>query len=154
MRRKEKEIAVHEELRNILRKAEYCTLSFPNGAFPCLIPISCGYDDGFLYFHGASEGEKMRFVYDGAPVSFSVVMDQRLIRYEDPARWTMRYRSVIGRGRIEILETAGEKSRGLDILLRHYGGEPPEQYQPAMLSKMLVFRIRILSLTGKRSPVS
>jgi nitroimidazol reductase NimA-like FMN-containing flavoprotein (pyridoxamine 5'-phosphate oxidase superfamily) len=62
----------------------------------------------------------------------------------------MRYRSVVGFGRAEVVDDNDEKKRALDLIVPRYGAKP-EAYPEALLEVMKVIRVEIESMTGKRS---
>lgn len=53
MRRKEKEISDESGVDAIIANATVCRLGMVNGDKPYIVPLSFGYQDQALYFHGA-----------------------------------------------------------------------------------------------------
>jgi len=64
--------------------------------------------------------------------------------------WGMRFRSVIGVGRAEILEDAEEKRRGLECLMAQYS-EECFVFPDDALARVCVVRVVIESISGKQS---
>ena len=58
---------------------------------------------------------------------------------------------MIGFGTAEIVEDAAQKLRGLRALMRKYSGREDWEFPDASVKGTAVVRIRIESLTGKRS---
>jgi hypothetical protein len=56
MRRRDKQLAGHEELEEIIRRGEVCHLAFSDEGVPYVIPMNYGYSENSLYFHSAAEG--------------------------------------------------------------------------------------------------
>jgi nitroimidazol reductase NimA-like FMN-containing flavoprotein (pyridoxamine 5'-phosphate oxidase superfamily) len=81
-------------------------------------------------------------------VCFEMDVDQELIR-SDNGSCSMRYRSVIGFGRMFLIHDSMEKRKALDIIMRHYSQEPSE-YSEAVLIRTTVFKVEIESMTGKK----
>jgi hypothetical protein len=61
----------------------------------------------------------------------------------------MRYRSVIGFGRACFIEDDEEKKKGLNCIMRHYGGGT-HQFSDDDIRNVYVIRIDIDSMTGKK----
>ena len=66
--------------------------------------------------------------------------------------WSAGYESVIGFGKAEIAEDAAEKLRGLRALMSKHSGREDWEFSDASIRGTAVVRIRLESLTGKRSP--
>ena len=66
--------------------------------------------------------------------------------------WTSYYESVIGSGTAEIVEDRPTKLRGLLAIMRKYSGRDDWEFDDESVDSTAVVRVRIDSLTGKRSP--
>ena len=66
--------------------------------------------------------------------------------------WTSEYESVIGFGTAEFMEDADAKLHGLRAIMRKYSGRDDWEFDDASVEGTAVVRIRLDSLTGKRSP--
>jgi len=121
MRRIEKEISNKEELTDILKNGKYTTISLSKENEPYIVTLSYGYDidKHALYFHCAKEGQKIDFIKFNPNVCGTVIEENGYIDGCGQA-----FRSVIYRGRIEIIETLEEKKKGLDILINHLERDP------------------------------
>jgi uncharacterized protein len=65
-------------------------------------------------------------------------------------KWSFSYRTVIGTGIAVEVEDPLERSRGLDQIMRQYSGKGDWVYDPAALARTLVWRIDIVSMTGRK----
>ena len=84
----------------------------------------------------------------GRPILNSLIVVVISVIAVDLLSCTMAYRSVIGRGTVEILPE-GEKKHGLDIIMRHYHAEGfPYSEKPIPVTT--VWRLKVESMTGKR----
>ncbi len=63
----------------------------------------------------------------------------------------MKYRSVMGRGRIQIIEDTTGKKRALDILMKHYTGRDDFIYPENILKDVIIMRLEVEEMTGKKS---
>jgi hypothetical protein len=64
----------------------------------------------------------------------------------------MRFRSIIGFGRVEFLEDAAEKRKGLEVIMAHYA-ESGERFSFAdrEVERTVVIRVEIENMSGKKS---
>jgi uncharacterized protein len=149
MRRKDREITDRDEIEAILDEAKVCRIGFADGGDPYVVPLSFGYEDGAVYIHSAPEGKKIVMLEKNPRCCFEVDCCDQVVRGDRPCSWGMRYRSVIGYGRAVILTDPGEKTHGLNCIMRHYGGSTCD-FSERDIRSVTVIRITIDSLTGKK----
>ncbi len=147
MRRADRAIT-REEATALLNIGEYGVLSTvsENGE-PYGIPLSYCVVDESIYFHCATEGNKLDHFKHNKLVSFCVVGNTEIL----PAKFSTKYKSVIVSGKIEESFDA-EKQKGLEGLLHKYSPEFIDKgitYIASAKEETKVFRIKIDSLTGK-----
>lgn len=150
MRRKDKAIVELAEIEQILRKAFVCRLGLTDGHRPYIVPLSFGFKNNTLYFHSAPEGKKIEMLRKNSKVCFEFDVDHEVVADEEACKWGMKYRSVIGFGKASIVEDIQEKKEGLNAIMEHYGGRTYE-YPEAAISNILVIKVEIESMTGKKS---
>lgn len=132
----------------LLDRALVLRLALSAGDRPYLVPLCFGYDGDRLYFHSAARGKKLEMLAANPQVCFEVEEGVSLLRAAEVCRFSMRYRSVIGFGRAKQLADLAEKRRALDLIVRHYGGDPVD-YPPETLRELAVFAIQIEEMTYK-----
>jgi len=148
MRRSDREITDRKDIDGIIRRCRVCHLALCDGNQPYIVPLSFGYDGSFLYFHSAREGRKIDIITRNNRVCFEFDLLHDIITAEQPCGWGARYESVIGWGTVEILDNPEAKADGLAWIMRQYGGGTQE-FSGETLKKTLVFRVRILEISGK-----
>ncbi|MFX1574112.1 MAG: pyridoxamine 5'-phosphate oxidase family protein [Promethearchaeota archaeon] len=151
MRRIEKEISNKEELTDILKNGKYTTISLCKENEPYIVTLSYGYDVNkpALYFHCAKEGQKIDFIKFN-PNACGTVLEEN--GYIDGCG--QAFRSVVYRGRMEIIETLEEKKKGLDILIDHLEHDPipiKNKFLNKVSSyeKLGMLRLDITDISGK-----
>ena len=150
MRRADKEIVNSTEIEDILRSGRVCQLGLNDGGLTYVVPVNYGYADGCLYVHSAMEGRKIDILRRNNLVSFSIYIDNGPVQSDVPCNWGMRYRSVMGTGTAELVDGGEEKEEALRIIIKHYAG-PASVFEAAKLNSVRIIKIRINSLTGKKS---
>ncbi len=150
MRRDEKAIRDRVVLEAILGRARVCRLALHAPDFPYIVPMSFGYRDGTLYFHSAPSGRKLDLLQADGRVGFEVEDCAEVLPGGSACQWTMRYRSVIGTGRVHFISEEGEKVSALEIIMAQYA--PGEfSFPPETVAATTVFAVAIEEMTGKQS---
>ena len=153
MIRKDREISDRATQLAIIEACDVCRVCL-NGAdgYPYVVPLNFGVDvaDGevVLYFHCASRGTKLDLLARDPRATFELDCDHELIFYDERMSCTMGYRSVIGRGRLEVVPE-DEKLHGIEVLMRHYHAED-FVWSPKLLPVTTVLRLRVDEMWGKR----
>lgn len=139
-----------KKIESIVRKARVCRLGLSDGNRPHVIPMCFGYGENTLYFHTGKKGKKMEILQKNNQVCFEMDVDLEIIPADNPCKWNMLYRSVVGYGRAFVLEDPAEKTKALDVIVRHYGG-PVVAYDEKIVNALAVIKVEIDSMTGKES---
>jgi len=149
MRRKDKQIIDRGEIEQIIDQAVVCRIAYVRDGVPHIVPVNFGYEDNCLYFHSAVEGHKIDSLRMDKRVCFEMETDVELLAASAACKWTTKYRSVIGHGRVSFIEETEAKRKALDIVTRHY--RCGQDYFAASLDKVILVKIEIDTLTGKKS---
>jgi nitroimidazol reductase NimA-like FMN-containing flavoprotein (pyridoxamine 5'-phosphate oxidase superfamily) len=150
MRRKDKEITDREVIDSIINESTFCRLALSQDDRPYIVPLTFGYDGTALYFHGALAGKKIDILRKNSNVCFEFDSDGEPIPSDEACSWSVRYKSVIGFGKAQLLEDMDSKLRALDIIMKHYSGQSFE-YPEEKVKKTAVIRVDIGTVTGKMS---
>jgi len=158
MRRKDKEIIDINEKLEIIAKCKVCRLGLSENNYPYIVPLNYGfsYDDGklTLYFHSATEGKKIDIIKKNNNACFEIDCDTKLIEGENPCNYGYDYKSIIGFGKIGILDTKAEKIDGLNYLMKQQTGkETKYEFNEDELNSVLVFKMPVEEFTGKQKVV-
>lgn len=158
MRRKDREITDLDEILSIAERAKILRLGLFDGEYPYVVPLHYGYayaaDTGTLlfYLHGAREGHKLDLIRANPNACVELDCDIQLVSGGDvPCQYGSTYSSVIGKGRAEIVEDPEEKTRGLELLIKHQTGWD-FAISPAMSASAAVIRITVPEFIAKSRP--
>ena len=146
------EIMDQKEIESIILKAKVCRLGMVDGNQPYVIPMSFGYRENTLYFHTGKKGRKMALLKKNNRVCFEMEVDLEIVPADNPCKWNMCYKSVVGFGRAVILEDPAEKRKALDVIVKHYGGAVTA-YDEKQVNGLAVIKVAIESMKGKESKV-
>ncbi|NLJ44932.1 MAG: pyridoxamine 5'-phosphate oxidase family protein [Bacteroidales bacterium] len=153
MRRSEREITDLKEIEKVFESADVCRIAFADNNVPYIVTMNFGYsgfDSPVLYFHCASEGKKLEMIRKNNNVCFEVDTDHELYGGPGACDFGMKYRSVVGWGKMTIVTDEQDKIKGLDHIMSHYSEKTGFTYERSTLSRMLVLKLEITRMTGKK----
>lgn len=150
MRKKEKEITEVSAIEAIIKKSLVCRLALSDDNSPYIVPLSFGYRDKVLYFHGSLKGKKIDIIRKNQNICFEFDINTEIVKAEDACHWSMKYQSVIGFGKAVFLEDLDEKRKALNIIMSQYS-DRTFQFNDATLKGTVVIKVEIESMTGKQS---
>jgi uncharacterized protein len=153
MRRKDREITDISELEAIISGCDVCRIAIANDNIPYIVTMNFGYVGGenpHLYFHCAPEGKKLEMIKRNNYVCFGMDTDHIIYRGEKGCDWGMRFRSIVGYGRISFVDDETEKNTGLRHIMNHYGGSGDYIFDEKVLAGTLILRLDISEMSGKR----
>lgn len=153
MRRSDREIKDRERIIEVMKKCDVCRLALNDEAYPYILPLNFGMEEKkgqiILYFHGATEGKKYELIAKDDRASFEMDCSHELVTKagKDGCTCTMKYESVIGRGRIGLVPDE-EKYDALRALMRHYH-EEDTPFNPSVMSRTTVLKLTVEQISGK-----
>lgn len=146
MRRVDREVTEPREINAAILRYKVCTLGISGSPGMRLVPMCFGFSDGCLYFHSATQGEKIGILRENPRVVFEMGKVLEVVGNDD-----IHYESVIGHGSVEFLESSEDKRAGIRILLESFSGSTHD-VSDSSLENTCVFRVRIDRLSMKRNP--
>jgi nitroimidazol reductase NimA-like FMN-containing flavoprotein (pyridoxamine 5'-phosphate oxidase superfamily) len=155
MRRTDKEVADVDGKLEIIDKNRVCRLALSDDNQPYIVPLNYGYSFEnevlTLYFHSAREGRKMDIIKRNNRACFEIDCGGALVEGERPCSYSYVFESVVGMGRIVLLDTVAEKEEGLNRLMRHQaGGGAAYHFEEKMMERVVVYKMVVEAFWGKR----
>ena len=152
MRRSDREITSEVEIEAIIQEAKVCRLGLVDGDQPYIVPLSFGYQDKVLYFHSALEGRKIDIIRKIPKACFEIDVNTKIIEAKAACSWSAEYRSVIGFGKVGLVEDPDEKRNAFAIIMAHYS-EKDFQFPDKTIQKTAIIKMDIEEMTGKQSEI-
>lgn len=153
MRRKDREITDPQKIGEIISACECCRLGFCDGGRAYIVPLSFGHaeENGrhVFYFHGAREGRKIDLIKQTGYASFEMDTHYKLNESETACGYSARFRSVMGGGRVSMVEEPEEKKAGLRVIMGQLTGRDQWEFDEKMLNATAVFRLEVEELSCK-----
>jgi len=155
MRRKDREITDINEKINIIKKCKVCRIGLSENNIPYIVPLNYGYnfDNNVLtlFFHSALEGKKIDIIKNNNNACFEIDCDTDLIEAEKACNYGYVFKSLIGFGKIFILENSNEKIDGLnEIMKQQTGKEVKFNFTNDEINSVCVFKMVVEEFTGKQ----
>jgi hypothetical protein len=157
MRRKDRELTDRADYLSILEKADVCHLAMSDNNVPYLVTMNFGlkHDQNLvLYFHCANEGKKIDILKRNNLVCFGADIDHELFLSEKGTSCgcSMRFRSVVGMGRVSFVTDRTEKREALVAIMRHYTQMTVPVFDEEKIDRTTILRLDVEQMTGKRRP--
>lgn len=147
MRRKDRKSDL-SEAKELLKNGEYGVLSTAGeNGYAYGVPLNYVYLNDSLYFHCATEGEKLKNILYNNKVSFCVVGKACIL----PEKFSTKYESVIVFGRANEVSDE-EKKAALLELIHKYSSEYMEKgrdYMEKAFKVIKVIKIDVEHISGK-----
>ena len=153
MRRKDREATDINKIRDILSACHCCRLGFCDEGKPYIVPLNFGYieNDGIFtfYFHGAGTGRKIDLIRKNHYAGFEMDTNFELHEADEACEHSAAFQSIIGGGKVDLVEDQEEKVRGLNAIMGHLTGKADWSYGSAMLDRVCVFKLEVEELSCK-----
>jgi hypothetical protein len=153
MRRNDREITEISMIGSIFSDADVCRVAFADNNIPYIVTMNFGFilgERNVLYFHCAHEGRKIDMLRRNDNVCFELDTDHKLFEAKKACGWGMTFKSVVGFGKITIVEDPAERVEALDLIMNHYGGGGNYDYDERQMIKTTILRLDIKEMTGKQ----
>ncbi len=153
MRRNDREITDNKAIEAFIAGEQILRVGFYDEGEIYIVPVSYGYiceNDGYtFYFHGAKAGRKYGLAKASPIVGFEIDGKYKLIEGETACRYSAAFQSVIGTGRLSLVEDSEERIAGLNAIMKQVSGKEIFTYDEKSLEATAVFRLRAEKLTCK-----
>ncbi len=153
MRRKEREIKDLQVIEEIISRCDVCRIGLSDKGMPYIVPLNFGYmkgDPSCFYFHCATGGKKIDIIKHNNNVCFELDTDHKLTDGDRACDYSMLYSSVMGTGKIFIVDNEDERQSGLNCLMKQYTGKDNHSFKTSTMSKTTILRLDIDSISGKQ----
>ena len=150
MRKKDREITDPSEIEKILKQGEVISVAMSQGDQPYVLPFNYGFLNGLIYIHSATKGFKLDVLAQNPKVSFNVITGVQLVPFDTPQDCSVAYSSVVGFGRVRMVDDPVEKLAALEaVMVQYYPKNDAWQYPDKVVAACTVWCIEIEHLTGK-----
>ena len=153
MRRNDREIKDKALIEQFIAKEQIIRIAFYDNGDLYIVPLNYGFiyenDKYVFYFHGAKAGRKFELSKSSPMVGFEIDGEYELLQADVACDYSAKFQSVIGTGRLSIIEDYEEKIKGLNALMNHISGRSEWDYTKDMVDAVAVFRLEVDKLSCK-----
>ena len=153
MRRSDREIKDEKQIESFIIKEQVMRIAFYDKGEIYIVPVNYGFvnDSGKyrFYFHGAKAGRKYELSKELPDIGFEIDGNYELLEADIACEYSAKFQSVVGTGKISIVENREEKISGLNILMRQTSGKDGWRYSDEMLDAVTVYRVDVDKISCK-----
>lgn len=153
MRRNDRELKEFAAIESIISKADVCRIALIDGDLPYIVALNFGYKPGnpsVLFFHCAKNGRKLDIIRKNNTVCFQMDIDHELVLANKACGYGMKFKSIVGYGKIYEVEDKAGKIEGLQYIMKQYTGKDDFTYDEKMLDVTAILRLDISEITAKQ----
>lgn len=153
MRRKDREIENQDEIYDILQRCKVIKIAMHGEAYPYIVPVSFGTEvvenKVIIYFHCAQNGKKTELLKANPHVCIEGEIFRQIEKTAHGI--TARYESIVGVGECTFVSEQEEIIHGMKLLTEHYGYPEYPLERCAGLNHLLVGKIVLHEIYGKKN---
>lgn len=152
MRRKDREITDTKQITAFIAKEQILRVGFYDEGEIYIVPVNYGYtyDEQYtFFFHGAKAGRKYELAKGKPSVGFEIDGNYRLLEGEEACEHSTTFQSIIGQGKLSLIDDKAEKIKGLNTIMKQTTSKEEWHYREEMLEEVAVFRLDVEKLSCK-----
>lgn len=153
MRRKDREITSYDKMLEIMQSCDCCRIGLKDEDSVYILPLNFGYEEKSgkltLYFHGASEGKKIELIKQQNTASFEMDTKHQLVEADVACSYSYLYQSIMGKGKISLVDDPEEKINGLECVMLHYSNNNTWKFNEEVLKRVAVIKIEVTEWSCK-----
>ena len=152
MRRKDREIIDQNSILQFIAKEQILRIAFCDEGDIYIVPVNYGYiyDEQYtFYFYGAKAGRKYELAKNKPIVGFEIDGNYTLLEGAEACDYSATFQSVIGMGKLSLVEDNAEKISGLNAIMKQTTSKAEWDYSDEMLDAVAVFRLDVEKLSCK-----
>lgn len=157
MRRKDREVTDFDTIVSIIDDCQIIRLGLADGDYPYIVPVNFAYtvdgDEINFYIHGAMAGKKYEMLTHNPYCSFEMDIPLEMDCIVEKKDVTMRYKSVMGKCKVEFLEDDEKQSAIDNVIMARYEETKSFDYNRETVKRTAVAKLTVMEITAKVNPV-
>ena len=155
MRRKEREVTDMARIDEIISSCDCCRIALADGTSAYIVPLNFGYEriegKGIFYFHGAKVGRKIDLIQKNGYAGFELDTNHILMRHEEACGHSFGYSSVVGSGKISLIDNMDEKKHALSLMMKQHTEQGNWQIPDKAVEAVGVMKLEVEEMCGKEN---
>lgn len=157
MRRKDREVKDMNTIIGIIDECEIIRIGLADGDFPYIVPVNFAYtveeNKISFYIHGAMAGRKYELLTRNPFCSFEMDIPLGMDCIVEKKDVTMRYKSVMGKCKVEFLEGEAKQSAMDHVIMARYEKTKNFDYNRNMVKRTAVAKLTVIEISAKVNPI-
>lgn len=157
MRRKDREVTDFGTIVSIIDECDILRLGLADGDYPYIVPVNFAYtvegEQICFYIHGAMAGRKYEMLTKNPYCSFEMDIPLEMDCLVELKDVTMRYKSVMGKCKVEFLDGEARQSAIDDIIMARYEATKNFDYNRATVERTAVVKLTVTEMSAKVNPI-
>lgn len=157
MRRKDREVTDFDTIVGIIDECDILRLGLADGDYPYIVPVNFAYtvkgEQICFYIHGAMAGRKYEMLTKNPYCSFEMDIPLEMDCLVELKDVTMRYKSVMGKCKVEFLDGETRQSAIDDIIMARYESTKDFDYNRATVERTAVAKLTVTEMSAKVNPI-
>ena len=153
MRRSDREITDDKTINQFIDRENIIHIAFYDDGDIYVVPVNYGHclQEGkhVFYFHGAKAGRKYELALKTPSVGFEIDGVFEVLPADIACDYSAKFQSVIGTGKLSVIEEVTEKVKGLNILMKQISGKESWEYKPQMIEGVAVYKLEVTKMSCK-----
>ena len=153
MRRHDREITDAAQIDAVIRACDCCRLGFADGGSCYIVPMNFGFvrEGGrrIFYFHSAREGRKLELAQRNGTAGFELDTGHGLNTADAPCGYSFRFQSVIGTGRISLVQEPAEKLRAREAVMAQCTGRSGWEFPAGAADSVAILKLTVQEISCK-----
>ncbi|MCQ2499510.1 MAG: pyridoxamine 5'-phosphate oxidase family protein [Lachnospiraceae bacterium] len=158
MRRKDREVTDFNRIIEIIDECNILRIGLADGDFPYIVPVNFAYtvndNEICFYIHGAMAGRKYEMLKKNPNCSFEMDLPLKMDCLVKDKDVTMRYKSVMGKCKVEYLEGDEKQSAIDDVIMARYDETRNFDYDRETVKRTAVAKLTVIEISAKVNPLS
>ncbi len=156
MTKRENEITEKKDIERILDTCKYLHLAVSSEDVPYVVTLNYGYEwdetDGHLvlFLHTSRKAHLLEVIEKNTNCAFNMECNVKPFFGPMPCRNGMAYESIMGSGKITVLENTDERIHGLVRIMKTQTGEEENRFDERMVSIVSVLRVDVKEMRAKK----
>ena len=154
MRRKDREVTDLARIKEIINESEVIRVGYYDNGEVYIVPVNFGYTEEngsyTFYFHGANAGRKYELSKNGCGVGFEMESSSKIILNDEVScHSTCLFHSVIGNGKVSLVESQNEKEKALNVIMNHFTGKDIHNFDEKYIKAVAIYKLEVEKLSCK-----
>lgn len=153
MRRKDREVTDIKKIESIINFCDCCRLGLEDEDGIYIVPLNFVYikEQNVFYFHSAKEGRKIDLIRKNGKAGFELDTSHKMKEGNVACSYSFLYQSVIGMGKVQIVEDEEERKEAFGLFMEHYTGKKDWIFDEKVFGAAVIIKLEVEKMSCKEN---